>query len=188
MSDTFGAYNNKLFVEVWANAQDFLTDYGNNGIPTTIQQSNVTLLYYLLYSRYGNTPIASTDENRFKYAVMATIFQYGPTWEKRLEIQEELRGLTAADLEEGSSDIFNHAYNPDSEPSTQTTEEINYINEQNTRKHKRSKLDSYALLMNLLETDVTGAFLAKFNKLFMPVVSVQNPVLYSTDNTENLEV
>ena len=99
----FPQYDTKLMTEVWNSASDFLTDYQNVGIPTTISNQNATTLYYLLYAKYGNTPIANYDENQWKYKVFSIIFQYGPTWEKRLDIQTTLRGLQIADLVDNGS-------------------------------------------------------------------------------------
>lgn len=96
--EMFPQYDTKLMTEVWSKASDFLTDYQNVGIPTTISDQNATTLYYLLYAKYGNTPIANYDENQWKYKMFSVIFQYGPTWEKRLDIQTTLRGLQISDL------------------------------------------------------------------------------------------
>ena len=60
----FPQYDTKLMTEVWSSASDFLTDYQTVGIPTTISNQNAATLYYLLYARYGNTPIANYDENQ----------------------------------------------------------------------------------------------------------------------------
>ena len=99
----FPQYDTKLMTEVWSDASGFLTDYQNVGIPTTITTTNATTLYYLLYAKYGNTPIANYDENQWKYKVFSIIYQYGPTWEKRLDIQTTLRGLQIADLVDDGS-------------------------------------------------------------------------------------
>lgn len=96
-------YDTKLMTEIWDEASDFLADYQNVGIPTTISTQNATTLYYLLYARYGNTPIANYDENQWKYKIFSVIFQYGPTWEKRLSMQETLRGMQLADLLDNGS-------------------------------------------------------------------------------------
>ena len=101
--EMFPQYDTKLMTDVWSQASDFLTDYQNAGIPTTISNQNATTLYYLLYARYGNTPIANYDENQWKYKMFSVIFQYGPTWEKRLDIQTTLRGLEIADLIDNGS-------------------------------------------------------------------------------------
>ena len=98
MSSMIPQYDTKLMTEIWEDAEDFVYDYKHVGIPTTISDANATTLFYLLYARYGNNPIANYDENQFKYKMFSVIFQYGPTWEKRLSIQETLRGMSLADL------------------------------------------------------------------------------------------
>ena len=101
--EMFPQYDTKLMTDVWSDASGFLTDYQNVGIPTTISNQNATTLYYLLYAKYGNTPIANYDENQWKYKMFSVIFQYGPTWEKRLDIQTTLRGLQLSDLIDNGS-------------------------------------------------------------------------------------
>lgn len=187
MSDCCGTdyqvYRTNTFQEIWDSADKFVAEYKANGIKTTISDDSCTTLYYLLYAKYGNNPIASSDQNRFKYAVWATIFKYGPTWEKRLEIQDKLRSLSEDDLIRSGRSIFNHAYNPSTEPSTGSLEELPGINEQNTNQYVKSKIDAYASLMDLLRTDVTEAFIGEFRKLFK-ICLVENPLLYVTDLKE----
>ena len=179
----YQVYRTNTFQEIWDSAAKFVAEYKANGIKTTITDDNCTTLYYLLYAKYGNNPIASSDENRFKYAVWATIFKYGPTWEKRLEIQDKLRALSEDDLLISGKSIFNHAYNPSTEPSTGSLEELPGINEQNTNQYVKSKIDAYGSLMELLRTDVTEQFLGEFRKLFK-ICLVENPLLYVTDLKE----
>lgn len=91
-------YDTKLFVDIFDDAGTFVYYYKNIGIPTTISEQNAFTLYYLLYARYGNTPIANYDEEQFKYKIFSIVFQYGPTWEKRLAVQKDLRDMQLADL------------------------------------------------------------------------------------------
>lgn len=72
-------YDTKLFTEVWDNVSDFVYDYKNVGIPTTISDANATTLFFLLYARYGNSPIANYDIEQWKYKIFSVIFQFGPT-------------------------------------------------------------------------------------------------------------
>ena len=181
----YGNYRQVKFTDVWQTAESFVTDYKSNGIETTISDKTATTLYYLLYSRYGNSVLASSDTNRFKYDVWATIFSYGPTWEKRLEIQNKLRNLTDDELFTGATQIYNHAYNPGTAPSTNTLDELTAINEQNTSKNKKGKMDAYAMLIALLETDVTESFLDKFKKLFLKVVQPELPLWYTTKTVDD---
>lgn len=174
----------KTFVEIYESVNDFIYDYNNLGIPKTIEVANAMTLYYLLYGKYGNSSIANYDENQFKYKLFSVIFQYGPTWEKRLDIQDKLRKLTEADLLNGSTAIYNRALNPESTPTTQTKEELDYINEQNVQKRTKSKIQAYSELMALLETDVTAEFLSKFSICFKKFVQ-PGTFLYVTEEDED---
>ena len=177
----YGSYRQKKFTDVYDSVEKFLADYNGVGLPTTISQGSAQTLYYLLYGRYGNDIIASSDINRFKYRLFGIIFQYGPTWEKRLEIQEKLRGLTEDEILTGSRQIYNNAQNPSTEPSTDTTDELQYINEQNVTKNRRGKLDAYAMLMELLRSDVTNQVLTKFKTLFLTVIEPEEPLYYVSE-------
>lgn len=177
----YGNYRNRKFTDIWGDVSEFITDYNNNGIGTTISDTSAGTLYYLLYARYGNSTIASSDENQFKYKVFTNIFMYGPTWEKRLELQKQIRDLKLEDVMLGSVAIHNHAYNPSSAPSTQTIEELQYVNDQTVQKYKRSVGEAYSIIINLLETDVTAYFLDRFKNLFLKIVEPELPLWYVTE-------
>lgn len=177
-------YSTILFTDVWDEASEFIKDYTHAGIPTTISTTNATTLYYLLYARYGNNPIANRDKNQFKYKILSIIFQYGPTWEKKLDIQTKLRAITDDDLLKGSKAIYNAALNPSTTPATSTLEELTYINSQNTTNYKKSKMDAYSQLLELLETDVTGEFINKFKICFKQFVAPEKPLLYVSEEEE----
>lgn len=141
---------------------------------------NLELVYYLLLARYSNSVVASSDENRFSYQLFSIIFQYGPTWAKELEIQKQIRSLSIEDFQKGNTNIINIAGNPSGAPSTQGTEELPYVQTQNVAKSKRNIGDSYALMISLLKTDVTEAFIKKFEKLFLTVVAPEKALWFLT--------
>ena len=181
-------YDTKLFTDIYEKVEDFVADYNeiNLGGLTT---ANVTKLYYLLYGKFGNSPIANLDENQFKYKLFSVVFMYGPAWESRLDIQGRVKNLLSNPLDEtallqGAKAIHNHALNPETDPSTASLTEITYINEQNTTNYQKSKMDAYGQLWNLIVTDVTAQFLAKFNDCFKKFVKPANPLIYVTDDEE----
>lgn len=180
MRSLYGNYRQVKFTDIYPDATSFVTDYTNSAIPTTITNDTATTLYYLLYSRYGNSVIAASDTNRFKYDLFATIFSYAPTWEKRVDIQNKLRELSDAELFTGQTTINNHSYNPSTAPSTSTLDELTTINEQVTQKGKRDKLTAYTELSKALWTDVTEQFLDKFQKLFLIILQPELPLWYAT--------
>lgn len=181
----YGNYRQVKFTDIYPDATTFVNDYTTSAIPTTISNDTATTLYYLLYSRYGNSVIASSDTNRFKYDLFATIFSYAPTWEKRLDVQEKLRDLSDEELITGQATINNHSYNPSTAPSTGTLDELTTINEQVTQKGKRDKLTAYTELLRALWTDVTEQFLDKFQKLFLIILQPELPLWYATQVTND---
>ena len=144
----------------------------------------VKTLFYLLYARYGNSHIANRDINQFKYKVFAIIYQYAPSWSKRIEIQEKLRGLTEADILKGSEAIYNTALNPSKAPATNARTPLEYINSQNATLYNKSKMDAYTQLWDLLATDVTNELLMKFRDLFIKVPRPVRNATYVTDLDE----
>lgn len=214
-------YSTVLMTDIWDTAAEFVLDYQTIGIPTIISTQSVTTLYYLLYARYANNPLANRDPEQFRYKTFALVWQYGPTWEKRLDIQSKLRALTDEQLVVGlqtaysttgsanvtitdsDTTINNHAYNPSTAPTTTTTSELDYIDQQNVAKKNAStqnyqndnrsntqnitkpKLDAYAQLWDLLDNDVTSEFLDKFKKLFKQFVAPERPLLYVTETEED---
>lgn len=180
MRTYYGGYRTRTFNDIFPSFEDFKANYDEGKIPKKLSEGSLETLYYLLYARYANSHIVHDDENQFKYAVLSTIFMYGPTWEKRVEIQDSLRTLSEEDLRMGSRAIYNHAYNPSTIPSTATIDELPTINDQNTSKYIRGKLEGYANLIELLKTDVTLEFIDRFKRLFLVIVAPDYPLLYET--------
>lgn len=180
----YGNYRTKTFSEVYPDKDSFVNEYNDIGIPTTISSTDAGLVYYLLYSRFANSHIASSDMTRFKYNLFSKIWQFGPTWIKKLDIQARLRELTEEEMLEGSRQIYNAAQNPSTDPSNFSEEELQYINSQNVTKARKGKLDGYAVLMGLLEVDVTEAFLTRFKDLFLTIVMPELPLWYENEDEE----
>ena len=219
-------YDTNLFCEIWNSSESFLADYNNTGteftnqVPTTISQENALMTYLLLFSRYGNNPIANYDVTQFKNKIFTLIWQYGPAWEKRPSMQEDIRNLTLQEITTGTktdwssegtqsqnnsgtdTTINNHAFNPSTAPSTQDTNELNYIDQQNVAKGSntstisgtdskttgqvitKSKMDAYAQLWDLVATDVTNDYINKFKKCFKQFVAPERRMIYVTEDEE----
>lgn len=180
----YGNYRQVKFTDIYETADAFLADYGGIGLPKTISDETATTLFYLLYGRFGNDVIASSDTNRFKYRLFSIVWQYGPAWGKKLDIQKKLRDMTEADILTGSRQIYNTASHPATEPGTDTDEELPFIDNQNTSKARRGKLEAYDMLYHMIDTDVTQEFLNKFQKLFLTIVEPEEPLYYITEDDE----
>lgn len=219
-------YDTNLFCEIWDSSDSFLADYNNTGteftnqVPPVISQQNALMTYLLLFSRYGNNPIANYDVNQFKNKIFTIIWQYGPAWEKRLSMQEDIRNLTLQEITQGTktdwssegsqsqnnsgtdTTINNHAFNPSTAPTTQTTNELDYIDQQQVAKGSntstisgtdsqttgqvitKSKMDAYAQLWDLVATDVTNDYIAKFKNCFKQFVAPERRMIYITEDEE----
>lgn len=178
-------YNTMTFAQVWDDSDVFeseykaspLYDYEAATLTTPAQYHNslhdksIEILFALLYAKYGNTPIANADVNQFKFKVFSTIFKYGPSWEKKLEIQDEIRKLDKNEVIKGSFSIHNHAFNDAGDPGTDSTDPLEYINDQNTSRFIKSPLEGYILQWDALTIDVTEAFINKFKVCFKQFAS-----------------
>lgn len=148
---------------------------------------NTELIYFLLCGRFANSNIASDDENRFKWELFSRMFQYGPAWAQKLEIQKEIRAIDLNSFREGKQSINNYAANPATAPSTRDTEELPYVNNQNVSKSKRSIADAAALKLSLLDDTITDKFLDHFNNLFIKIVEPIRQQYFITYTNEDVE-
>ena len=186
----YGNYRTRTLNDIYSKYSEFEADFNMyKGIglnPNFTSQTTPQTIFYLLSGKYGNSHIANSDENQFKLKLFSTIFQFGPTWEKRLDIQSKLRGMNETDILTGSKQINDHAYNPSTEPSgpNVVNGEITSVNEQSKIKYTKSKVDAYASLYAMLETDVTEDFLGRFKRLFLTIVEPEYPLWYITDINE----
>lgn len=170
---------------LWDDVQYFLADWKASPIYNLNQglllDNDVKMIYYLLWSSYANSTVATSDENRFKMRVFTLMFQYGPTLMKRLSIQQNIRALQLGDLQEGTKSVANHAVNPQTLPGTGDPGELPYINEQGVTKIVKNKVDAYASAWDMLSTDVCQDFINRFKHLFIFVVQPNGPLLYENE-------
>ena len=173
----YGNFRTRTFGEIYPEDTIFINEVSNNPI-NPLDTKSLTILYYLLAAKYKNWSIANSDEKQFKLKMYSTIFIYGPTWAKRLEIQERLRSLSEDEIKAGAINIYNSAEDPGTAPSTLDKEEVDYVSSQNVNKYKRSTLDAYEYLYDLLKVDVSKSFIDKFKPLFNPFAQPELPLWY----------
>ena len=195
----YGNYRNRKFTDIWqyatkptpSSANGFVEDYTscpfhhNNTNPPIGKENTITTqflesIYYGLYARYGNSTIANSDENQFKFKVYALIYQYAPKLMKELEIQNQLMKLNLNEMDNwnNSTQIHNHAYNPSTSPSTDAFDALKKIDDQSAIQYKKSPAEGYAVLAGLLEDDLMRRFLDRFKNLFLIVVEPEEPLWY----------
>ena len=159
-------YSRMLFRQVWPTRDQFVSEYSASSFNLPELDDKKNLIYDLLYASFANTPIVNDDVNYFKSRIFMTVFEYGPTWKKRLEVQQTLRGMSEEELRIGGRNVSNYAVNPNSAPATSSLDELNFVQQQTARGHKLSKAQAYATLLNLLEEDVTKFFVYQFVPCF----------------------
>lgn len=150
-------------------------------------KGTMTTLYYLLWARYASSHIRSDYPQQWKMKLMMTVFEYGPTWSKRLEIQEKVRNMSDDEIQKGTIMTYNSAMNPDGAPTTETWDTLQGINSQNKNLYQRGKLDSYAYIDQILKTDVTREFVEKFKKFFDIMAAPGMKLEYDLSNIAQLQ-
>lgn len=186
MTEMLRPYSTELFGEIFPDLetwQEYCTEFGD--LTGVVSTPYLKILYYLLSAKYTNNPICNLSISQFYLKIASIIYEFGPAWEKRLKLQKNIRELTEDELLTGFKQIYNEAYNPNSAPSTNTIDELTYINAQKVNKAKRSKIDAYMLQWEAIRSDVTEDFLRRFKDCFMKFLVVPLPVLYVEDDEEN---
>lgn len=173
-------YENLTFDLVFPSAAEFTTKLRATSLITEIEITDafLELLFGMLYAKHGTDPIVSANEPQWVYKVALTTKAEAPTYIKKADIQKNLRALTLDEMREGYKNIFNHAVNPSTKPSTENTEELPYVNDQNVNKGKKGVADAYAYLWDILNSNITEEFLRKYDKLFSKVATTTNRVVY----------
>ena len=172
MSLVIKKYCVPTFLEIFTNSDAFVNGYKASPLYLNeLTDAQLVVVYALLSAKYGMNPIANKTEDMFKNKVYSILFKYGPTWNKKLDLQKKLRQLTDTELMLGTTTIYNRASNPEQAPSTDTLDELTYINDQNTQKFKKNKSQAYAELYTILRDDVTDTFLNQFRYCFRNIVA-----------------
>lgn len=178
----------KTFSDVYSSYEDFVNDYNLFSALTVIpfkDNSFLEHIYLSLMGEYASNNLSNMSEDQFKIRFWTRVNQYGPQYERELTIQKDLVQITEDELTKSSSVIYNSAINPSQSVEDPSNTLIKELNTQNTTFHKRSKLDAYAYLKDLLNggTDLTKQFIKRFKDLFT-VVLVGPELLYETHLSE----
>lgn len=186
MNSYYGCYRTRTFSEIYETYDSFYNDWSASPLAHDEVSNLISKVYYLLYAKYGDSHIASSNETRFKYQLYSTIWEYGPSWKKELEIQEKLRSMTEDELLSSGKSIANVILNPATTTDVTNDELLTTVNQQNTVSNKRDKLKAYAMLDELIKRDVTEGFIGRFKKFFISVVQPDAPLLYKENDEDDL--
>lgn len=166
------------FGEVYQTTDDFINTVGyvesdgtyyegSSKLDPVLTEDETYQLYYLLCSSYWTSTIKYKSEKLRDGTLAMLIRTYGPEWSTEKKIQKKLRDMSDADIREGQSIIANAASNPSIEPSTQTLEELTYIDSQNVSKTKRSVLSAYSDYREIVTSDKDKWLIDKFKIMFI---------------------
>lgn len=185
MSNMFG-FMTARFTDIFPTEDVFLESYAE--LPTfyteMIDEDLAKATFWLLYSKYGNSSISGLDINQWTYRLWTNVFSNGPKWQKHLDINKTIRALQIDDITDGTLAIYNHAYNPATEITTDEKNPdglITTVNDQNTTKYRRSKMQALEEYVGLLKKDPTEAYINTFRDLFLKIVEPYEEQLYETE-------
>lgn len=135
-------------------------------------------IFVLLMAEYKNSHVASEDEGRFVLKCAALMYQFAPQFQKEMEAQATLRGLSDEDLRSGVEMIANDAAHPGTHLDVDDHERVTTINGQRTSWEHKDMTRAYAELFALLDSDIPSRFIDRFRRLFLVSVAPLAPQLY----------
>ncbi len=166
--------NEKTFNDIYSSADEFYKEASSYGFVQAIDEDATKEIFYLLTAKYGDcVTIGYSNETRWKMKLWSIVWQYGSAWLRKSKIADELDKLTTSDAQIGSTILANHARNPQNKP---TSEELEYVDDQNATKYKKSKLEALALLYVNQKDEYTNIFINRFKVLFNPVLMPSDPL------------
>lgn len=186
MNSYYGNYRTRTFAEIFPDFNTFNTFYTGCGIPLNLLTGadytnySLTVIYYLLIANYANSHIKASDENRFKLQLMSIVFEAGPQWQRAMKLQADIVRMSEDELLTGSKAIYNHAMHPDTDPGTDETQLLSYIDDQNVTHYYKDKILTLVNAMDNLQSDICDRFMRRFKKLFITVLYPDYPLLYTS--------
>lgn len=169
-------YYTITFSDLFPTVDEFKENYDSNMFPETLNK--LDLAYYLLMSRYMNSHISNISVEQAKLRFAATLFMYGPAWERNLDMQHRLRSMTDDELRTGATALYNYAQNPSTTGNTLQNVPVDVLNAQNATLYKKSPMDALQQLQELMYSDVTKPFLDRFDSLFIKVLPPSQTPFY----------
>ncbi len=184
MKSLYGNYRHRKFSDIFPDAETFGEAAAGNPLMEDIPNDAIEKTFYLLYGKYGNSVIASSDETQFEYQLFGIMFDTTPTWIAKTKAQKALQSLTEDEITTGYISVNNHAYNPSTAPTNDAMDPLKKIDEQNYSGSKRGKVDAYAHYWEILRTNITKGYINNFAKLFLAIVEPEEPLWYITEEDD----
>lgn len=177
----------KTFSQIFPSYEAFKADKELIGLPETFQEPEfLKTVYILLMGEYASSSIMNMSEAQFRIRFWSRVMSYGGQYERELSMQQKLLSMSDDELQISSKVIYNTSLNPSTEPTTDTMYELTTINQQNTTSHKRSLLNAYGFLNDLLDDNLTKKFVKRFKDLFVVnCYNIGNQLYYKTMEGEN---
>lgn len=171
---------NKRFNEIFPDASSVSTEMLSLGFDTLFPEDFSWKVFYSLISgrhALDEVSVRGDDESslaRWKTRFCSILWQYGPSWWKQAQLQDQFRKFSEEDLVKGSLQVASQALNPAKKPD-KTIQGIDLpivetINAQSSNQYKKNKTDAYSSLLFLLKNDVTEPFLRRFDPLFKTIL------------------
>lgn len=183
----YGSFRTRTFAEIFPSYEDFSEAYNSNALAISFTPEGTDeglterQFYYMMYAHYGNSHIAYSDENQFKYYMWSIMYQHGPTVIRKREIRAKLLGMSFDELTSGGKTIYNHAMNPNTAPTTDTLYELTTINDQNTANYKKAMVTGLTEFLDVISNDPVDSFIHRFKRLFIQVLAPDYPLYFVTE-------
>lgn len=199
--DTYlNEYNDLTFSDVFSPNESGVCDYDtfkayyDDMMPLIktnclLEEEYIRRTFYLLYTKYGNSKAVGSGYDTFQWRLklFSIMSESGEVWQQKSKIQDYLRGVdiaTNTEILTGNKNIINTALNPNSKPTTNSIQELEFISQQHTTGKKKGKLEALFDLKAMLNENVNSTYLRKFSDLFSKVAlnDVYNHTYISEEN------
>ena len=184
MTYLYGNYRNRKLSDVFPDAESFTEAAAGNPLTADLPADAVETTFYLLYARYGNSTIASSDETQFRFQLFSVMYDATPTWAAKVKVQKALQSLSDDEIRNGHAQVINHAYNPSTSPSANAMDPLGKIDEQNYSGSRKGAVEAYAEYWEMLRTNLSKAYVNQFAKLFLTIVEPEEPLWYESEGGE----
>ena len=156
--------------QVWKTPNELKQALKNSYAKDCLSDENAEVLSNLLFAKYANSRISNSSVEQFKLKMWSVVFRYGPSWEAKLKIQDQVRSINDEDLEKGDT-IISSSYDPNGQFGCSENEIYgDNLRSQSASVSKLSKLKALSQKWTMIESDVTTAFINAFKECFTTVV------------------
>jgi hypothetical protein len=174
-------YATRTFSDIYPDEYTFISDL-NEAINFTMSDEEKSDLFWMIYSKYGDSNVRYTNEYLFKAALFKRYVNvYYPTLLAILREQKKLRETPDDEFAKAGKMVVNIGAHNTADVSTDTTEGIEQLDTQQISNSQRGLMSVIADRLSVLKAGMEEQFLKRLNPLFIQIIAPQWDLLYGHD-------